>query len=577
MKTNQHIAILGGGPSGLFMFKRLIESGNTDLSIDIFEKNNKLGAGMPYSKDGACYEHITNVSGNEIPDIVTPISEWVKTLPQDTLNRFKLDANAFNDYKVLPRLLFGQYLTAQFKLLQQHAKDLGLNVTVYYNTKVTNITDQPKLYKVLVEANNEEEYLYDQVIICTGHNWPAKHEGVVPGYFDSPYPPAKLNLEVNHPVAIRGSSLTAIDAIRTLARRNGAFTKSEDGKVHYTLSDSSPEFRMVMHSRNGLLPAVRFHLEDSHLLKDSVLSKEEIACNRADNDGFLSLDYVFDKNFKSAFQDKDPEFYKRVKDMKIEDFVPYVMDLRETLDPFQLLKAEYVEAEKSIKRKESVYWKEMLAVLSFAMNYPAKYLSAEDMQRLQKVLMPLISVVIAFVPQSSAQELLALNDAGILTLLIVGDDSEVLPVDKGGVNYTYTDDAGNKQETFYATFVDSIGQPHFPYDKFPYEGLLNNDTISPALLKFQNAGKGETEMASHPDKVEKDAAGNYYLKVSGIAINDCFQIVDKYGAFNKRIYIMAVPYIGGYNPDYSGLDFSEAASALIINSLVKTKDDILLV
>jgi len=577
LKTNQHIAILGGGPSGLFMFKRLIESGNTDLSIDIFEKNNKLGAGMPYSKDGACYEHITNVSGNEIPDIVTPISEWVKTLPQDTLNRFKLDANAFNDYKVLPRLLFGQYLTAQFKLLQQHAKDLGLNVTVYYNTKVTNITDQPKLYKVLVEANNEEEYLYDQVIICTGHNWPAKHEGVVPGYFDSPYPPAKLNLEVNHPVAIRGSSLTAIDAIRTLARRNGAFTKSEDGKVHYTLSDSSPEFRMVMHSRNGLLPAVRFHLEDSHLLKDSVLSKEEIACNRADNDGFLSLDYVFDKNFKSAFQDKDPEFYKRVKDMKIEDFVPYVMDLRETLDPFQLLKAEYVEAEKSIKRKESVYWKEMLAVLSFAMNYPAKYLSAEDMQRLQKVLMPLISVVIAFVPQSSAQELLALNDAGILTLLIVGDDSEVLPVDKGGVNYTYTDDAGNKQETFYATFVDSIGQPHFPYDKFPYEGLLNNDTISPALLKFQNAGKGETEMASHPDKVEKDAAGNYYLKVSGIAINDCFQIVDKYGAFNKRIYIMAVPYIGGYNPDYSGLDFSEAASALIINSLVKTKDDILLV
>jgi len=32
----------------------------------------------------------------------------------------------------------------------------------------------------------------------------------------------------------------------------------------------------------------------------------------------------------------------------------------------------------------------MLAVLSFAMNHLAKYFSAEDMQRLQKVLMPLI-------------------------------------------------------------------------------------------------------------------------------------------------------------------------------------------
>lgn len=577
LKKNQHVAILGGGPSGLFMFKRLIESGSTDLTIDIFEKNNKLGAGMPYSEDGACYEHITNVSGNEIPDIVTPISEWIKTLPQDTLNRFRLDAKAFNDYKVLPRLLFGQYLTAQFKLLQQQAKDLGISVTVNYNTTVTNITDKPELNSVLVEANSEAEYLFDQIIICTGHNWPAKYEGTVPGYFDSPYPPSKLSLEVNHPVAIRGSSLTAIDAIRTLARRNGVFTKADDGKVHFELSGSSPDFRMVMHSRNGLLPAVRFHLEDSHLLKDSVLSKEEIAINRANNDGFLALDYVFDKNFKSAFQDKDPELYQQIENMKIEDFVPFVMELREKLDAFQLLKAEYVEAEKSIKRKQSVYWKEMLAVLSFAMNYPAKYLSAEDMQRLQKVLMPLISVVIAFVPQSSAQELLALHEAGILTLVTVGDDSEVVPVNTGGVNYIYTEDTPNKQEVYYATFVDSIGQPHFPYEKFPYKGLLNNGTISPALLKFQNADTGQKEMNSQPDKVQQDAAGNYYLKVSGIAINDCFQIVDKYGAFNDRVYIMAVPYIGGYNPDYSGLDFSEAASALIIESLVKTEDDIVLI
>jgi len=33
--------------------------------------------------------------------------------------------------------------------------------------------------------------------------------------------------------------------------------------------------------------------------------------------------------------------------------------------------------------------------------------------------------------------------------------------------------------------------------------------------------------------------------------------------------MMAVPYIGGYNPDYSGLDFSEAASAKIVNALLK--------
>ncbi|MFD2144096.1 hypothetical protein [Mucilaginibacter antarcticus] len=63
--------------------------------------------------------------------------------------------------------------------------------------------------------------------------------------------------------------------------------------------------------------------------------------------------------------------------------------------------------------------------------------------------------------------------------------------------------------------------------------------------------------------------GNYYLRVPGIAINDSYQPVDKYGAFNERLYIMAVPYIGGFNPDYSGLDFCEAASKAIIKSLNK--------
>jgi hypothetical protein len=68
--------------------------------------------------------------------------------------------------------------------------------------------------------------------------------------------------------------------------------------------------------------------------------------------------------------------------------------------------------------------------------------------------------------------------------------------------------------------------------------------------------------------VSKDEQGDYYLKVSGITINDHFQVMDAYGAFNERIYMMAVPYIGGYNPDYSGLDFSEEVSGIIIERLM---------
>jgi uncharacterized NAD(P)/FAD-binding protein YdhS len=90
------------------MFKRLVNTGNTDLSITIFERKNKLGSGMPYSAEGANDKHITNVSGNEISPLVTSLDGRVKTISKDTLDKYHMDAARFNEYKVLPRLLFGQ-------------------------------------------------------------------------------------------------------------------------------------------------------------------------------------------------------------------------------------------------------------------------------------------------------------------------------------------------------------------------------------------------------------------------------------------------------------------------------------
>jgi uncharacterized NAD(P)/FAD-binding protein YdhS len=524
---------------------------------------------MPYSTEGANAEHITNVSGNEIPQIVTSIHEWVFTVPKEILGRYGIVPERFNDYKVLPRLLFGQYLSDQFGLLQQKAKDAGLVTRLHLGSSVIDIIDQPGQNEVWVDVQNTGIQKFDQVIICTGHNWPSKHEGKVPGYFDSPYPPAKLTLKLSDPVAIKGSSLTAIDAIRTLARNNGQFTEDEHGKISYKPDEGSAGFRMVMHSRSGLLPAVRFHLEDSHLSNNKLLTEEEMALNMAQNKGFLSLDFVFEKDFKEQFRDKEPEFYAKIKDMTIESFVEAMMELRERLDPFQLLRAEYAEAEQSIKRHQSVYWKEMLAVLSFAMNYPAKHLSAEDMLRLQKTLMPLISIVIAFVPQRSCEEMLALHHEGLLDIVPVGQDSEVVPEDRGGVTYKFEDEDGNQQSVYYKTFIDCVGQPHLSFDDFPFKSLVSNRSISPARLQFESDAEGEMALKNGNKKVEQDTNGSYYLNVPGITINDSFQIIDQYGGYNSRISIMAVPYIGGYNPDYSGLDFCEEASGRIAETLFK--------
>lgn len=568
-KQKKRIAILGGGPSGLFAYKRLIESGETDFEIDIFEKRTQLGAGMPYSIEGANDEHVTNVSDNEIPCIVTPMSEWIFTAPAYLLERYKINPAQFNEYKVVPRLLFGQYLSDQFALLEQAASKLGITTNVHFENEVIDIRQNEKSKEVYVETTGLGVLPFDYAIICTGHKWPKKYEGKIPGYYDAPYPPSKLILQLNHAVAVRGSSLTAIDAIRTLARSNGTFEKEDNGNVTFKINNESSEFKMVIHSRNGLLPAVRFHLEDSHLNNESLLTPEEIDLHKKNNGGFLSLDYIFEKDFKDIFITKDPEFYQRIKNLSIEQFVEEMMELRERIEPFTLLKAEYIQAEKSIKRHESVYWKEMLAVLSFAMNQPAKYLSAEDMQRLQKVLMPLISIVIAFVPQTSCLELLALHQAGILDIVSVGSDSTVEPQENGGIIYHFEDEDNNHQSVYYKTFVDCIGQPHLSYDNFPFKGLVSQKIISPAKIRFQSEALGKEALENGNKQVEQDDNGAYFLNVSGIAINDNFQIIDQYGAYNENIFIMAVPYIGGFNPDYSGLDFCEAASLRILNSILK--------
>lgn len=569
----RQIGIIGGGPAALMTFKRLVATAPSDFNVHIFEASDRLGSGMPYSDRGAGVEHVTNVSADELPELNVPLADWVKSLPTSTLEQYGIDRLDFHEKKVLPRLLFGQYLSAQFDALLKEAAERDLHTIVHCNTKVSDISEIDGISdprgKVTVTVESGERFQFDYVVICTGHHWPVHRERDVKGYFDSPYPPSKLARRFNHTVAVRGSSLTAIDAIRTMARNNGCFV-FEGGKTVYKASEESNQFRVVMHSRHGLLPCVRVHMEEPHAADEQLIPQEEIARNIKENNGFLELDFLFERGFKHPLKTGDPNFYEQIKDMNLETFVEAMMNMREAVEPFALFEKEYQDSKLSIREERPVYWKEMLSSLSFAMNYPAKHLSAEDMLRLRKHLLPLISVVIAFVPQSSCEELMALHEAGRLDLFADGDEGRVEVSDNGEILYHCK--SVSEQPITYEAFVDCTGQRHLPLDAFPFKSLVEGGQVSGARLQFKSSATGKALLAQGDEDIE-EAEGNFYLQVAGADITDNFQAVDTEGKPSEKIYLMAVPYMGGFNPDYSGLDFCEHASKLVVESILSGKPD----
>jgi len=543
-----HIGIIGGGPSALLILMRLLELEGADFKLDIFEAASTLGVGMPFSPRGADVEHDTNVSEEESPPFKPPLSEWVKSRPQHVLEKYGVDADSFDETSILPRLLFGEYLFEQFSSLLAEAERRGMEIKIHYDTHVTDIKDDAKKKKTAIIAG-AKTFLFDDVIICCGHVWPHEHEKECAGYFDSPYPPSKLNRLFNHPIALRGSSLTAVDAIRTLARNNGMFSQGKT-RLTYQRHENAPNFKMIMYSHNGLLPCARIHLEEPNVNNADLLPPARLKENMAENEGFLQLDFLFEIGFKEPLKEKDPDFYALIKKMTVEEFAKHMLAEREKAEPFALLNDEYLESLDSLRNKKPVPWKEQLSSFSFAMNFPAKHMSAEDMLRLHEHLLPLVAIVIAYLPPSSCEEMLALHEAGCLDLISV-EKFEAQINDSGKIICTCEYEDKEDVVVEYETFVDCIGQPSIEFDQFPFKSLIEDGTVSPAKLNFRSK-KG--------DQI-----------VDGLAITDSFQVVGTDDKPSNRIYLMTVAFMKGLNPDYSGIDFCEHSSEMIVKRIFGSK------
>lgn len=102
MKNIDTIALIGGGPAALFILKHLLSEKVHPKTLFIFEKNKRLGVGMPYGNLGASQEHVANVSANELPELNENLTSYISRMPANKYPDFIKNGH-INEYEVIPR------------------------------------------------------------------------------------------------------------------------------------------------------------------------------------------------------------------------------------------------------------------------------------------------------------------------------------------------------------------------------------------------------------------------------------------------------------------------------------------
>ena len=135
------IAIIGAGPTGIYTFFSLLKN-STPLSISIYEQSSEAGVGMPYSSEENSRMMLANIASIEIPPIFSTYIDWLRSLSEEHLARYGVQASSLHVRQFLPRILLGEYYRAQFLALVVQARQLGFEIEVRESCQVTDIPER---------------------------------------------------------------------------------------------------------------------------------------------------------------------------------------------------------------------------------------------------------------------------------------------------------------------------------------------------------------------------------------------------------------------------------------------------
>ena len=583
--NTKNIALIGSGATALYFLKHLADNVLTLQSnveeITVFEKGMHMGMGMPYNPETTDTYNLANISSEEIPQLPESFGDWLRKQDIEDLAAYNIKILPIDDAEVYSRIALGAYFQEQYRVLIKRLIEKGIQVNQIAEEKVTDLVLNPENKRWVIKTEKLNPRDFYKVIIATGHHWAEEDLGAI-NYFSSPWPIHKLlpqpGTYYTKPIGILGASLSAFDVVTSLAHRHGTF-QNKDGELTFKLHSKAKGFKIRLHAANGWLPHLQYEQEYPMREIYRHTTREKLLALR-DRDGFLSIETFFDNVCRPALvralkKDELPELAQKleVEEICFKDFVECMSDLHEYTDSFEGMRKERIAARKSIQDKKPIHWKETLDDLMYCLNFHAELLPAEDHLFFKLEVMSFLMNVIAALPLSSANILLALYDAGCIDL-ISGKVTAIDPDVKKAITVLKVEKEDGTAETHaYTMFVDCTGQKSLELAQFPFPALVANGNVRQARAAFQN----KERVKAFSREMDKDsffiANTVAYLYTGGVDIDAGYRLIDRDGKPNDTLYDISFTHTSGCRPYSYGLQACDATSKILTEFWLSAASD----
>lgn len=452
----QRIAIVGTGPTGLYAFDSLVKS-DVPATFDLFERGDRAGVGMPYSAESSSRVMLANIASIEIPPLFSPYLDWLRTLPQAHLDRFSLNHAALHDRLFTPRVLLGDYFHAQLAQLCDRAVGAGSQVQVHENTQITDVVlSEGQIF--LLGSDSARLGPFDHVILATGHDFPDADEATKQ-YFPSPWS-GLIHAQVPAvAVGIMGTSLSSIDAALAVVNQHGSFRQDGEDLAFDCTSD---DLHITLMSWTGVLPEADFYCPIPYQPLQIMTEERVAACAQHD----APLDAMFEL-FSKELALADPDYAGQIDlaSRTADTFADAYFARRLKHDPFQWARKNLAEVERNKANKITVQWRYALLRMHEQFETIVPDLNEADRERFDAGLKTVFTDNYAAVPSESIRRLLALRDAGVLSVLALGED---YTLDKKP-DCTVINAKGT--EHVFSVFIDARGQKPLTTQDIPFPSL----------------------------------------------------------------------------------------------------------